>query len=623
MKKICNLLLLLLLIALAACTRFSNRGTVDRPFITSADGSSFSVERVILTDSSTVLDAVVNYRPGWWFQISDSSRIVAGGEEYLMTAIDGIEADKHVTMPDSGIVHFSMTFPAVPADVKTIDFNEGFAGGYALRGIDLTGTLDNTVNLSKIPAEARVEFVDGKLPEPVLKYDSTTVNVHFVGYTPDMGEIGYLLQTLRGYEASDKPVNPDSDGNVQLKFALSGPAMLTIRGNQSFPLSGKAHLSPGESVDMYVDTHLSGILNMATRDGLGEQVPDDFIASYHNGYYANFDRADLSAANDYDFGLNGKEPIYRKSGDEYTEFFINKYHALCDSVDASGLSEMAKEYAKAELQVALAYAASGVKDVARYSYISFNEAWGKPFPADSIKTVLSPANARSFAELIDFNSPAIYLSSMATDASNTDIWRQIGVNAPVYEGLRAYIEAYSKADKGELTELPADLKSAPEGFADDVEAHNKYSVDKLASLDWSKVTPTPDVPANKIIEKIAEPYRGKVVMIDLWNTWCGPCRAALAANEPEKSGDLSSDDIVWIYVADESSPAVRYLDMINDIKGVHYRLTKDQITAIRSQFDVDGIPYYILVDKTGKATGRPDLRDHAKFKRTILEQLAK
>ncbi len=63
--------------------------------------------------------------------------------------------------------------------------------------------------------------------------------------------------------------------------------------------------------------------------------------------------------------------------------------------------------------------------------------------------------------------------------------------------------------------------------------------------------------------------------------------------------------------------------MINDIKGVHYRLTKDQITAIRSQFDVDGIPYYILVDKTGKATGRPDLRDHAKFKRTILEQLAK
>ena len=72
MKKICNLLLLLLLIALAACTRFSNRGTVDRPFITSADGSSFSVERVILTDSSTVLDAVVNYRPGWWFQISDS-----------------------------------------------------------------------------------------------------------------------------------------------------------------------------------------------------------------------------------------------------------------------------------------------------------------------------------------------------------------------------------------------------------------------------------------------------------------------------------------------------------------------------------------------------------------------
>ncbi len=112
-------------------------------------------------------------------------------------------------------------------------------------------------------------------------------------------------------------------------------------------------------------------------------------------------------------------------------------------------------------------------------------------------------------------------------------------------------------------------------------------------------------------------------MVDLWNTWCGPCRASIAVNEPEKSGDLSSEDIVWIYIADESSPIKTYLSMIPDIKGIHYRVSPEQISAIRSHFGVDGIPYYILVDRKGKATGRPDLRDHDLFKKTLIEEVNK
>ena len=90
-----------------------------------------------------------------------------------------------------------------------------------------------------------------------------------------------------------------------------------------------------------------------------------------------------------------------------------------------------------------------------------------------------------------------------------------------------------------------------------------------------------------------------------------------------RAKELASDDIVWIYLADESSSVPLYLDMIKEIKGHHYLLNADQVSAVRKQFGVDGIPYYILVDKKGKATGRPDLRDHSKFKKTILEELAK
>ena len=52
-------------------------------------------------------------------------------------------------------------------------------------------------------------------------------------------------------------------------------------------------------------------------------------------------------------------------------------------------------------------------------------------------------------------------------------------------------------------------------------------------------------------------------------------------------------------------------------------MDQDQWYAITDRFDVDGIPFYILVDRKGKAVGRPDLREHSLFKKTILEEVAK
>ena len=105
------------------------------------------------------------------------------------------------------------------------------------------------------------------------------------------------------------------------------------------------------------------------------------------------------------------------------------------------------------------------------------------------------------------------------------------------------------------------------------------------------------MPGEQLFEEIIGKHKGKVVLVDLWNTWCGPCRGAIAHNEPLKTGELADDDIVWIYIADESSDVNKYADMIKDIKGEHYLVNAQQIQAIRNAFDVDGIPFYILVDR--------------------------
>ncbi|MDE6460421.1 MAG: TlpA family protein disulfide reductase, partial [Paramuribaculum sp.] len=203
-------------------------------------------------------------------------------------------------------------------------------------------------------------------------------------------------------------------------------------------------------------------------------------------------------------------------------------------------------------------------------------------------------------------------------------WEKSGVDAQFLNETGKYTEVVNtiKAGKGSEEDItPLESYSNP-FYAKSAKIFLNDVRKSMANIDVSLCQPTPDVATDSIFDAIIAPHKGKVVMVDLWNTWCGPCRAALQLHEPEKSGELSSEDIVWIYIADESSPFKKYFEMIPDIKGVHYRLNEEQIGVIRKRFEVDGIPYYILVDRKGNAIGRPDLRDPELYKKTILEELA-
>ena len=123
----------------------------------------------------------------------------------------------------------------------------------------------------------------------------------------------------------------------------------------------------------------------------------------------------------------------------------------------------------------------------------------------------------------------------------------------------------------------------------------------------------------ELFATLIKPYRGKVILVDFWATWCGPCRNANKQMIPMKE-DLKDKDIVYVYITDETSPKGTWENMITDIHGEHYRLTNQQWAYLKQAFAIEGVPTYLVVDRKGevkyKSSGFPGV---SKMKEELIK----
>lgn len=119
---------------------------------------------------------------------------------------------------------------------------------------------------------------------------------------------------------------------------------------------------------------------------------------------------------------------------------------------------------------------------------------------------------------------------------------------------------------------------------------------KVATVDTSKMS---------LWEKLIYPHRGKVIYVDFWATWCGPCVSQFPYSKDLHQA-LEGKDVVFMYLCGGKSKKPAWEAMIEKygLKGDHHLLDEKEWGEVTNKFKISGIPHYVLVDPSGQVVDK-------------------
>ena len=100
-----------------------------------------------------------------------------------------------------------------------------------------------------------------------------------------------------------------------------------------------------------------------------------------------------------------------------------------------------------------------------------------------------------------------------------------------------------------------------------------------------------------------EDYSGKVVLVNLWATWCPPCRAEMPSID-RLAGAMESDDFAVIALSTDRGGVERVAEFFKDIRVDNLKVMHDRTNNVARQAGALGLPVTLILDREGREIAR-------------------
>lgn len=549
----------------------------EQPIIGYTKYNYFSIQKVELAKDRTSLYMSITFPSEAWFRFSPDSYIEADGKRYAITGSDSIELGKEAyTSPQTMKKDFVLHFQPLPQKTKVFDMLE------STQKNDFTFFYihpdDYKMPETAVPADFRANYPEDDVwPENYFSEEPTTVHFKALNYKKGMdASIGVMYFDITNPNVyNESHFTLDDEGCADFTCKVYCPTHIQFNIPSADGASfASPQVAPGKEVTI--------LLDMLRED----KYPQSKVVGY-KGYMAKFDKEQEEYVKKYIF--NEKDHTLPDYPTESIEQFktVDELIALHDS-----------------LIPAFNQATAGIKDfsdVVKNHYLDWEMRLFSVYSRDCPSLFNTP----EFRDFILRSRPrCLFGNNVRVDFDLRDVAKLLAGSDVKGSGpdLLRFVHAMSELNSGIFNPKPLLDEPVLSRLYDQKrqELSGKINQQKeglAANVHYLELA---DVAPENTLQFLLDRYKGNVVMIDLWATWCGPCQMGHREMAPVKE-ELKDKNIVYLNITSSTSPFEDWKRMVKDIPGEHYYVSNAQFDALHDLYkSLGGVPAYAIYNPKGE-----------------------